>query len=403
MRIKISCIFLITVLIPTIFLAYFGLQAIRSEKIIIEKSIVRQLEAMADIVESEAFAALAERGGFAGENPFEAELILLKQSWIFGDQVVIFNKKGVPIDKTSTKILKKAVISRPMKKMPYIIAVYPRHPLILEKISERRKAVFLYKAIIIFSALAIVGSVFFAFGALLREWRGAELKNEFVLRLSHDLRRPLTSIRMFSEMLKEGRVPEEEKRNEYYNIIAGESERLTQLANNILDFSRMEQGREKYNFAKEDVAKVVTDVVERFKTYILDKPCSVTFKLEGEIPAIIMDANLISQAIMNLLVNAAKFSPAGKEIKVTAREENNAVIIKISDQGRGLAAKDRKRVFKKFYRVSKKEIAEVEGSGLGLTLVKHIAEAHKGRVEVTSEEGKGSDFSLILPIRRGGS
>jgi len=403
MRTKISCIFLITVLIPTILLAYFGLEAIKSEKLIIEKSIMRQLKAMADIVETEALAVLAERGNLSEADPFEVELILLKQSWIFGDQVVIFDKKGVPIDKSSPKNLKRAIISRPMNKVPYTIAVYPRHPLILEKISERKNAVFLYAAIIIFSVFAILGSVFFAFGTLLREWRAADLKNEFVLRLSHDLRRPLTSIRMFSEMLKEGRIPEEDKKNEYYNIIANESERLTQLANNILDFSKMERGREKYNFTKENIAKVVGDVVERFKTYILDKPCPVTFQVEGKIPDVIIDASLISQAVMNLLINAAKFSPASKEIKVTVREKNHKAVIDVSDQGRGLSIKDQKRVFNKFYRVSQKEIAETEGSGLGLTLVKHIAHAHKGHVEVTSEEGKGSNFSLILPIRRGAS
>jgi signal transduction histidine kinase len=271
--------------------------------------------------------------------------------------------------------------------------------MILERLEARRQGLVLYIGLIAFSAFSILIGSFYTLSALAREWRFAQLKSEFVAHLSHDLRRPLTSIQMFSEMLKEGRIPGEEKKQEYYNIIANESGKLTHLANNILDFSRIERKRVRYNFQQADVAGIVRDAVDRFKTYMMDDKRPVTLAMDP-CPPVKMDVHAIAQAVMNLLTNASKYSPPGTEIKVNVKVESipNNIIIEVIDHGYGVPASEQKKIFRKFYRVSKPYVAQIEGSGLGLTLARYTAEAHGGKVVVESEENKGSKFSIVLPV-----
>jgi len=334
------------------------------------------------------------------------ESVMLGEAAMFRDQVKIFDSKnrdiGGPRRSFTADAKKKGdekpSFKRPLKGMPYTLAVYEHHPMLLERLEARKKGLYLYLALIAFSALAILGGGSFTVWALSKEWRSTELKSEFVSHLSHDLRRPLTSIRMFSEMLKEGRLPSEEKRDHYYNIISDESERLTQLANNILDFSRIERGRKKYDFKSEDIVKVTQDTVNHFKAYMAGEKRPVNLTVSGAMPKVRIDPDAISQALGNLLANAAKFSPQDKDVDVNLKCGKNEIIIEVADKGIGISKREQKKIFEKFYRVSQKKISETEGSGLGLTLVKYIAQAHKGRVKVESEEGRGSKFSLILPL-----
>ena len=399
MRIKIGLIFIISILIPTALLAYFGLGAVRSEKSIIERNMRARYKTMADIVAAEIKGTLERVPPDLKENKETIEPALLKEAAIFNDEVLIFDAEDRPLGPGLKRKINDAVFRRPLKGLPYTIAVYERYPLpVLEKLEEKKNLLSFYVALIGFSAFFILGGGFFTLGALSREWRMAELKSEFVADFSHELRRPLTSIRMFSEMLKDSRVPDEEKKHRYYGIITGESERLTHLANNILDFSRIERGRKVYDFKYEDVTGVIRETVGRFKAYLAEKARPVTLNIEKDIPGLKMDARSISEALLNLLTNADKFSPAEKEITVNLARAGKEVVIEVIDRGIGIPPKERKKVFNKFYRTSQKQVMQTEGTGLGLTLVKYIIRAHRGRVKIESEPGKGSKFSLILPV-----
>ena len=406
MRLKLLVLFMLSVLIPTTLLAYFGLRAVRSEKKIVEDSIRDRYAAIANVVEGEIKRAIAGMpADLAGDTRY-LQSVLLGEAAIFRDEVKVLDERGRDISGPARRFTADAgkkekeapLLLRPIKGLPYTIAVYERHPLLAAKLKERKKALALYIALIGFSTFAILCGGLFTLNALSREWRRAELKSEFVSHLSHDLRRPLTSIRMFSEMLKDNRLPSEDKKQHYYRIITEESERLTHLANNILDFSRIERGRIKYNFQNEDISRIARDTVNHFREHIMGASRRLEFNPDKDIPMIRMDTDAISQALMNLLTNADKFSPPDREITVNIRKRKREVVVEVIDHGIGINRGEQKRVFSKFYRVSRKDIAEAEGSGLGLTLVKYIADAHKGRVEIESEEGKGSKFSLVLPV-----
>ena len=377
-------------------LAYFGLLAVRSEKSIVERSMRQKYEAVADIVEGEIKKAMGQAQKDLLENPKFVESLVLEQASLFKDEVSVLDAKGEKVGEERT--VGKPVLIRQLKEMPYKIAVYERYPVLLTRMDEKRHNLSLYIGVIYLSAFLILGGALINLWTLSRQWRMAQLRNEFAQHISHELKKPLTSIRMFSEMLKTGRVPDEGKKKEYYNIISSESEKLTYLANNVLDFARIEMGRKSFNFERKDIGRVTGETVERFKTYMIDEPRSVTIDIREEVPPVKIDEGAVSQAIMNLLTNAAKYSPAGSEIRVNVGRVEKEALVEVIDQGIGIPKSEQEKIFSRFYRVSQSEVSEIEGSGLGLSLVKYIAEAHNGRVKVESEQGKGSKFSLVLPI-----
>lgn len=412
MKIKIGVFFILTILIPTSFLAYFGLLAIRNEKGIVEKNMQQKYEAMADIVDEEIKNNLSQAQEKLLTDKQYWESLLLKGTDVFKDEVFLFDRQGNPLGQQPHHPLEQAAFIRHAKNLPYIIAVYELHPHLLAALKDKEENLAFYISIIIFSAFSILGGSIFTLSALSHEWRQAKLKSEFASHLSHDLRRPLTSIRMFSEMLKNGDVPSEEKKKEYYGIISEESDKLTHLANNILDFSRIQEGRRKYNIQPEDITRIVIETVERFKIYTINETRSVRLnkevicegeghgepKAKNHYPMVKVDAGAISQALMNLLTNADKYSPPEKEVVVNLKRNKKHVIIEVVDQGKGIPKEEQKKIFQKFYRASRKDVSEIEGSGLGLALVKYTAEAHGGKVTLKSEGGRGSTFAIVLPV-----
>ena len=236
------------------------------------------------------------------------------------------------------------------------------------------------------------------------ELKLARQKTDFVGNVSHELKTPLTSIRMFSELLAEGRVADAAKQRSYLQIITAEAARLTRLINNVLDFSRMERGEKKYNFQPCDLAGVVRGIEQAFRPHLE----AGGFKFVCELPdapiAVRGDADALSQIIVNLLSNAEKYSSGGKEITLQLAQKQMPLPhaeIKVLDRGSGVPRGTGEKIFEKFYRAHDSLASGIQGSGLGLTIARQIARAHGGDVVYEPRDGGGSCFILRLPISGG--
>lgn len=236
-----------------------------------------------------------------------------------------------------------------------------------------------------------------------RETEMARLKADFVANVSHDLKTPLSVIRMFGETLELGRVTDEAKRREYYHVIARESERLSRLIDNVLDFSRIEGGRRTYDMVPTAVEPVIRDALDAFAYPLKQGGFKVEVDVASDLPEISMDADAIGQALANLIDNAIKYSGERRELQVGASVVDGHVALSVRDGGLGIPAEEQARIFDKFYRVGRSDTQGRRGSGVGLALVRHIVEAHGGRVTVESRVGAGSRFTLWLPLDRPGA
>jgi signal transduction histidine kinase len=231
-----------------------------------------------------------------------------------------------------------------------------------------------------------------------REARLAQAKSNFVANVSHELKTPLALLSLFSEILELGRVPNEEKKAEYYRIIREESLRLNKVIDNILDFSKIEAGRKTYNFAHSDMAEVIENVLSSYRYQISNAGFDVQTNIQPDLPPVLIDRDALAQAISNLVDNAIKYSGTAKQLSIKTKTVGSDLSIEIADHGIGIPRGEQSKVFEKFYRVGNGLVHDVKGSGLGLSLVKHIVEAHKGTISVESDAGKGSRFTILLPL-----
>jgi signal transduction histidine kinase len=227
----------------------------------------------------------------------------------------------------------------------------------------------------------------------------AQQKTDFVSNVSHELKTPLTSIRMFSELLSEGRVADEVKRRDYLKIIGAETARLTRLINNILDFARMEKGEKKYRFENCDINRIVREAVETYLPQLEEHGFRVEMEMGGDALAIRGDCDSLAQVVLNLLANAEKYSAERKEIRVEVERVGTSVEVRVLDRGLGLPAGAAEKIFEQFYRAHDSLSSGIQGSGLGLTLSRQIARAHGGEVLYAAREGGGSVFTIRLPIK----
>ena len=252
------------------------------------------------------------------------------------------------------------------------------------------------------AALALVLVVTFVGAWLLwrdvrREVTMAELRSEFVASVSHELKTPLTSIRMFADTLREGRVSGT-TRGEYLDTIVGESERLTRLLDNVLHFSKIERGVATYRLEPASLRDIVRAAARAMAFPLAQHGFSLRVTIDEPVPDTRVDADALQQAILNLLSNAMRYSGTAREIDLSLSRVGDEVVVSVRDAGVGIPADEHARLFDQFYRVRAPENEHVPGTGLGLTLVAHIAKAHDGRVTVESAPGAGSTFAIHLPL-----
>ncbi|MDW8281697.1 MAG: HAMP domain-containing sensor histidine kinase [Myxococcales bacterium] len=231
-----------------------------------------------------------------------------------------------------------------------------------------------------------------------RETTVARLQTEFVSKVSHDLRTPLTSIRLFVETLQEGRLRDPDKVQQALDVIAMETSRLSAMINRLLGWARMEAGRRIYRMELESPHRVVEAALAAFEPQRLTADVTLEKQVEPDLPLVRIDLHAMSEALLNLLQNAFHYTGPQKHIRVSCRRYGKQVAIAVADNGPGIAKKDQKRIFEKFYRVARDDAPlQVQGSGLGLAMVHHIVRAHGGLTRVESELGRGATFTIYLP------
>ena len=245
------------------------------------------------------------------------------------------------------------------------------------------------------SGIVVIAGLFVILVAAERERKLSNLKSDFVANVSHELKTPLSLVRMFGELLQSGRVENDEKRRQYLQIIVSESERLGALIENVLDFAKVERGKEAYEFSSGRVGEVVARAVEACRVRAEREQVALEFSVADN-PLVDLDERAIEIAVINLVDNALKYAPDGEAVSIAVRQHNGKIEIRVSDQGSGIPLEDRRRIFERFVRGKTAFGKQVRGSGIGLALVKHIAEAHGGGVWVEDAMPHGSLFVLTL-------
>ena len=260
---------------------------------------------------------------------------------------------------------------------------------------------FMLQSSLILGVLSVlmIGGLVLTYRSVNKQVALARLKSDFVSNVSHELRTPLALIRLYAETLELGRITTQEKKNEYYSIIRKESERLTALINNILDFSRIEAGRKEYDFRETDIAELVRNTLDSYRFQIEQQGFALEEQIDSGIPTVKVDREAIARALVNLVNNALKYSHQEKFLGVRLYRDKSLLKLEVSDRGIGIERNEQARIFEKFYRTGDPLVHNTKGSGLGLSLVRHITRAHGGEVEVESIPGRGSKFTLTLPLQ----
>jgi signal transduction histidine kinase len=258
---------------------------------------------------------------------------------------------------------------------------------------------FVRTSFLILGALSLIlaAGIVMTYRNVSKEMALARLKSDFVSNVSHELRTPLSLIRLYAETLEMGRLTSQSKYQEYYCIIRKESERLTALINNILDFSRIEAGKKEYDFRETDMRELVHNTLDSYRYQIEQQGFTYEEKID-DVPPLRVDREALARSLLNLVNNALKYSQDRKFIGVNLYRENGSVKLEVIDHGIGIPRHEQPKIFEKFYRVGEPLVHNTKGSGLGLSLVRHIVQAHGGEVLVDSTPGEGSKFTINLPV-----
>ena len=250
--------------------------------------------------------------------------------------------------------------------------------------------------ILAFCVVVLVGAIWLVF-SLKRAADLSQLQLDFLSKVSHEFKTPLTSIRMFSQTLLEPRPLTDEQRRTCLTMLDQESERLSTMISRLLDFGRMEAGSLVYHRQPESVGAVVEAALRAFEPIRLREHVALATSLPKDLPLILADRAMLSQALLNLLQNAAKYGGEARQIDLVCRADNGRVELAVADKGPGIPRRERRRIFERFYRIDDRLDRKQEGSGLGLAIVRHVVQAHGGQVTVRNRPGGGAEFSILLP------
>jgi two-component system phosphate regulon sensor histidine kinase PhoR len=309
--------------------------------------------------------------------------------------VVDFDNNGVynqPLSKASKYYFEARFPSTLYK---WILQIVPRNYTEIEQdVSKQRRTNLFFIILSMFLTLLSLAVISLA---AYREQQLRKLKEDFIGNVSHELKTPISLIRMFSEMLVTGRVRSDEARSEYHQVIFNESDRMSRLVNNLLDFANLERGAGKRGFERVDIAGLLEKELEAYKYQVQKDGFQMNVYVE-HVQETYADPNALTMAFFNLLDNSVKYSGDRKFIEVKVRQLNGFIDMSVRDTGLGIDPAEQGKIFDKFYRGTNATAHKIRGSGIGLSLTKNVAELHGGAVFVQSEQGKGSTFTLRIPV-----
>ena len=250
--------------------------------------------------------------------------------------------------------------------------------------------------ILSFCVALLVGAILLVV-SLKRASNLSQLQLDFLSKVSHEFKTPLTSIRMFTETLAEQRPLTNEQRQQCLRMLDHETERLNTMIGRLLDFGRMEAGKMVYNRQPESVAAVVESALRAFEPIRIREGIDLVTEVAPDLPMVLADREMLSQAVLNLLQNASKYGGEGKRVRLVCQAEKRQVALSVADSGAGIPRRERRRIFERFYQIDDRLSRRQEGSGLGLAIVRHVAQAHGGQVRVRNRPTGGAEFSILLP------
>ena len=278
--------------------------------------------------------------------------------------------------------------------VPLRVLVWPTDATALVAAIDRQRNLYLGMVASILTLLTF--GAYFTVRTVQSELAVSQLKSDFISTVSHEFRSPLAGINQLGEMLRDGRVTDEGRRREYYDMIVAETGRLRRLVENILDFSRMEEGQKQYRLESLDPSEWLRELTDDFRAQVAAAGFSIESNIPDELPAVLADREALTTAVHNLLDNAVKYSADARSVRVAAETDRTVLSISVRDCGVGISSEDGPRIFERFYRGRGEQARQVKGVGLGLNLVHHIVTAHGGTVDFQSMEGQGSTFIIRL-------
>ncbi|NQU86322.1 MAG: HAMP domain-containing histidine kinase [Mariniphaga sp.] len=316
-----------------------------------------------------------------------------------GLEFLLVNSSGVNILTGETSLIPEESLTLSFTNIPFpwsLVAIQPGY----EKLeSDAKVQMFIYGLLVVIIIILMFFGAFVLLRDISRESDSMLLQTEFVHNVSHELKTPLSLIRLYSETLLLKEHLPEANRKEGLQIITKESERLSYMINNILDFSKIELGRKEFDLKPGNLAEVVLNTLDLYRYHFVKKGFTVDDEIDPDIPLVLFDKNAVEGILINLFSNAIKFSTDSKKLIVKLKNNTEGISLEVSDKGIGIPPDELPHIFNRFYRVKSTTDFEARGSGLGLTIVKHAVEAHGWKIKVISTSGQGSSFFISIPIK----
>lgn len=313
-----------------------------------------------------------------------------------GIDFALTDADGRPVlGQTDSPLSMQSVRAASTTQLPWTVHAISRLNGVAPGLSSQTKLVL---AGIVMMALVVLAGGYLINRAIVRELQVACLQSDFVAAVSHEFRTPLTAIRQLAEMLAKGRISSDERRQQFYETLLGESDRLHRLVEGLLNFGRMEAGQLRYRFEPVDPDKFIRGIVSDFEREVAGRGYHIELRGDEGLPHIRADRESLARVFWNLLDNAVKYSPANRTVWVDLSDAGRRLAVRVRDRGIGIPAAEQKEIFRKFVRGTASKNTNIQGTGVGLTMARQIVAAHGGDISVESQPGEGSVFTVMLPV-----